>query len=513
MVLGKILLTALLTSRVAASTGHPSGDWPWQTFKSSPAQPPSLRINKHGNTSPGYLIFNQNGPEVHNYSLFIMSDDNELVWQSERNGFADFRVQTFEDSPVLTHWQGLALGEPWGFGVGIVRIYDESYENIYNVSLTTAQENIIPSGGLDSGMLFSYLDFHESRITRDGTMLVTVYNVTEHDLSPYGGPRNGWVTNSLFYEMDIKTNTVLYRWSALDHTDQIPIDDAIQFHPLEDFGKNKTLPYDYFHLNSVDKLDDGSYIISSRFFCSIFRLTPNGTVEWTFQGENGGDFKLASDISFRYQHDARVRHVGEDFMQLSLFNNDNSAVKSGVNETTGIFVTLDTKTWTATLDRELVDPTDRVYAKSQGNTQFLDNGNVILGYGSTAKIKEFTPDGSVAMSAVFGHKDGTVFSYRSYRFPWIGRPKTSPSVYACIKSNETQVYMSWNGATEHKTWQVFAGSTEGDLSSQVSVARQGFETAVTLSGLPALIQVEAKTADIDIPGARSAITRAKEPCT
>ncbi len=231
------------------------------------------------------------------------------------------------------------------------------------------------------------------------------------------------------------------------------------------------------------------------------------------QGENGGDFKLASDISFRYQHDARVRHVGEDFMQLSLFNNDNSAVKSGVNETTGIFVTLDTKTWTATLDRELVDPTDRVYAKSQGNTQFLDNGNVILGYGSTAKIKEFTPDGSVAMSAVFGHKDGTVFSYRSYRFPWIGRPKTSPSVYACIKSNETQVYMSWNGATEHKTWQVFAGSTEGDLSSQVSVARQGFETAVTLSGLPALIQVEAKTADIDIPGARSAITRAKEPCT
>lgn len=212
-----------------------------------------------------------------------MSDDNELVWQSERNGFADFRVQTFEDSPVLTHWQGLALGEPWGFGVGIVRIYDESYENIYNVSLTTAQENIIPSGGLDSGMLFSYLDFHESRITRDGTMLVTVYNVTEHDLSPYGGPRNGWVTNSLFYEMDIKTNTVLYRWSALDHTDQIPIDDAIQFHPLEDFGKNKTLPYDYFHLNSVDKLDDGSYIISSRFFCSIFRLTPNGTVEWTFQ--------------------------------------------------------------------------------------------------------------------------------------------------------------------------------------------------------------------------------------
>ena len=257
--------------------------WPWQTYKSNPAEPPSLKITKSGPTSPGYLFFDQNGPHGHNYSLFIMSDDNELIWQGGAGDFSDFRTQTFEGKPVLTFFNGVSLSEPYGWGHGIIQILDDSYESIYNVSLTAEQEGFRTISDIDPSQLVSYLDIHEAHITNQDTILVTEYNVTQHNLSSVGGPVDGWVTDSLFYELDIKTNEVLFRWSVLDHVDQIPIEDVLQFYPLEDYGKNQSLPYGYFHINSVDKFEDGSYLINSRFYCAMFKVARNGTVEWTLQ--------------------------------------------------------------------------------------------------------------------------------------------------------------------------------------------------------------------------------------
>lgn len=212
-----------------------------------------------------------------------MSDDNELIWQSVIGDYSAFRTQTFEGKPVLTYFNGISLPEPYGWGHGIIQILDDSYTSIYNISLTAEEEDFVTIASLDPTQLVSYLDMHEARITAQDTILVTTYNVTQYDLSSVGGPKDGWVADSLFYELDIKTNEILFKWSALAHVDQIPIENVVDFYPIADYGMNQTIPYGYFHINSIDKFDDGSYVISSRYYCSIFKILKDGSVEWTLQ--------------------------------------------------------------------------------------------------------------------------------------------------------------------------------------------------------------------------------------
>ncbi|KAI0017067.1 ASST-domain-containing protein [Xylariomycetidae sp. FL0641] len=484
----------------SVSLSASSSSWPWQSYRSSAATPPALAITKTGPTAPGYLFFDQNGPAAPQYSLFIMSDDDddddgELVWQSPGVGdYSAFRAQTLGGRPVLTFFNGISLPEPWGWGHGIVQILDDAYQSIYNVSLTADAEGYVTISDLDPDQLVSYVDMHEARITAEDTMLVTAYNVSRYDLRSIGGPEDGWIADCLFYEMDIRTNEVLFRWSALDHLDQIPLADALTFYPLADYGRNQSVPYGYFHINSVDKFQDGSYLISSRYYSSLFKVATNGSVEWTLQGDTGGDFALENGLSFSYQHDARILSESGSTIRISIFNNANSDVVSGVDQTTGIIMTVDTSTMTVRQDQLLLDDADPVYASSQGSLQVLPNGHSVMGYGSTSKIREYAPNGTAVMTAQFGPGDDNIFSYRAYRQPWIGRPKTAPAVFACGSDarNQTMVYMSWNGATEHREWKVFAGESEKNLELAALVSRKGFETTTKLPGRPQYVRVEAR---------------------
>lgn len=288
-------LACLAGSSLLANAADANASWPWQTYKSSTAEPPSLKITKTGPTSPGYLFFDGMGPYAHSYNLFIMSDDNELIWQGPFGDQSAYKPQMLDGKPVLTYFNGISFSEPYGWGHGIIQILDNSYESIYNVSLTTADGGFQTIDGIDTSGFVSYIDMHEARITDENTLLVTLYNVTQHDLSSVGGPEDGWVADSLFYEIDIKTNEILFKWSALDHVDQIPISDVLEFYPIEEYGRNKTLPYGYMHINSVEKFSDGSYLISSRFFCSIFRIARDGTVQWTLQVSFS--FKLPTSLT------------------------------------------------------------------------------------------------------------------------------------------------------------------------------------------------------------------------
>lgn len=113
-----------------------------------------------------------------------------------------------------------------------------------------------------------------------------------------------------------------------------------------------------------------------------------------------------------------------------------------------------------------------------------------MSYGSVPKIKEYGADGSILHSAQFG-EDSLVQSYRSFRFPWTGRPASPPDVVAYSSDNGTSIYMSWNGATEHESWDVYAGSSEKDLKLIERVKKTGFETKVTISQPAKFVRVEA----------------------
>lgn len=201
----------------------------------------------------------------------IYSDDGQLVWQGPLVNISALQPQTFDGEPVIAYWQGYNTHN--GFGFGSISIRNSSYDQIYEVTLPQEQGNFFTS----YGPMDSYIDIHESQFTDEGTILVTVVNTTRADMSSVGGPKDGWIQDGLFYEIDVKTNKVLFSWSALDHLDEIPMTNVEV--PLEGKGKEASDPWSYAHLNSVAKYGD-SYLISSRYMCSIFLINKNGNVTW-----------------------------------------------------------------------------------------------------------------------------------------------------------------------------------------------------------------------------------------
>ena len=259
--------------------------WPYQVFKSSPFQPPSLDITRNGQPlAPGLLIFSPwqiPGDDAAKESApLIMTDDGQLVWNGENNITFNLRVATYQNASILTFWTGLINPDPFfGFGYGNVTFLDTSYNKILTVC---PQLGLVTPDGVKHQC---EADLHESFVTDRGTLLVTAYNITQADLSSIGGPTNGWIGNSLFYELDPKDGKILFQWSAIDH---VPINETKN--PLAGRGLNQSAPFDYFHINSVVNIGTDGYLIGSRHFWTTYLLNATGDIEWVLQGDTGGDF-------------------------------------------------------------------------------------------------------------------------------------------------------------------------------------------------------------------------------
>lgn len=350
-----------------------------------------------------------------------------------------------------------------------------SYVPIYNVTLTEG----IYVAGTDS--YTSYIDAHESLITTSNTLIVSVYNTTQADLTSVGYTKKSWILDSLVYEFDIETNEVLWSWSAADHVDQIPF--TASHKPISEPPLLAALAWDYFHINAVAEYGEG-YLISSRTLWSIIYVSKaTGEVIWTFNGGDGGDFTLpdlpsdyATDELFKWQHDIRVKSTSDTGLTVTLFNNNNVGTGDLLQPNTsyGLEVTLNTNDWTSTLDQVLYDSSDAVHTIAEGDRQTLsDTGGALVNYGYQPQAKEFSADGEVVWSAQWGTiSDG---AYRARKFVYEGTPHTLPSITIEKNSGSFTVYVSWNGATEVNKWQIVGCSVTG----LVSVAKSGFETSWT----------------------------------
>lgn len=246
--------------------------WPLQTFKSSSIQTPFMNVTKMGPTEPGHLFLTPEDMLRGTGHSAIYSDDGQLIWQGPSGNYSALQPQMLNGSPVITYWSGYA-GE--GFGFGAITILNSSYDEIHRVTLDCKAHNFVTV--FDPLDFDSCIDIHESQLTDNGTILVTAVNVTQADLSAIGGPMNGWIQDALVYEIDLETNEVAFRWSAHEHVDQVPLTDSQL--PLEGSGGNKSDPYGYPHLNAAYKYGD-SYLISSRFMCSLYFIAADGSVTW-----------------------------------------------------------------------------------------------------------------------------------------------------------------------------------------------------------------------------------------
>ena len=247
--------------------------WPANQFVTEPSiKAPQLHVQAGAQQAPGYIFLGPRNDGANASAPLIYDQMGNLVYQGTQGTVANFGVQMYNNAPVITYWEGTMLDR--GFGYGSVHVLDNTYKEIATVTLPSDLNFVSPDGNSYP----SYIDLHESQFTPSNTVLVTAYNSTQTDLTSVGGSSDGWILDTLFYEIDIASNKILNSWSALDNIDQIG-GFASAHQQLEGTGGSQALPWDAFHLNSVAPTNNG-YIISIRHFFSAYLLDKNGTVSW-----------------------------------------------------------------------------------------------------------------------------------------------------------------------------------------------------------------------------------------
>jgi hypothetical protein len=319
-------------------------------------------------------------------------------------------------------------------------------------------------------------DLHEFRFTPQGTALITVYDVQEVDLSSLG-KRMGPIWDCLIQEIDIETGDLVFEWRASKH-----LNIADTYRGIGDEGEAGGAPFDWFHINSIDKDLAGNYLISSRYLHSIFYIDgKTGNVIWTMGGKANkfNDLSGGRATNFMFQHDARWDN---EYKEITLFDNSHDGGPLDKAHPRGIRLGVDQVHMTVELLTEYINPT-RVPAASQGSMQNLPNGNVLLGYGFSGLFTEFTRDGKVLCETHFGPQSrfgsGDVQSYRVLKFDWHSSPETDPDL--AISQDDAMLwraYASWNGATDVSAW-VLQGTNNPNVGKWRVLekkAKSGFET-------------------------------------
>ncbi|KAK5312876.1 hypothetical protein LTR93_011147 [Exophiala xenobiotica] len=424
-------------------------------------------------------------PATKEQAPLIMTDTGDLVWSGPVEMTANLRVQTVNGSPVLTYWSGqgtAGASQIVGHGFGEVVVLDTNYTTLYSVC-PEISFNLPPNVTADC-----VADIHESYITSRDTMLVTAYNTTPADLTSVGGPKNGWVLDSLAVEVNITTGEVLFSWSPLAH---LPLNHSK--YSLSGAGVNQSNP---------------------RHYWSTFLVNPKGEILWEINGLTGGDFgELPDGGTFSWQHFARVQQLNSSQALISWFANNNDLTgQPNAKPSTGLtlLVTLPPNPSSPpVLYTNYSDPESPIDAWSQGSFSYLPNGNRFLGYGSNAVIAEYGPRGSdpdstegqVRWTATFGYGN-IVSSYRAYKQVWHATPATDPDLVVlqatandtlahCAESSTWRGYVSWNGSTDVTDWIVYTGSTHTTLTATGQACKAGFETAFVVPQGAAFVQVGA----------------------
>lgn len=456
------------------------GAYPTEAYVSFDLHGPETSIVRWDETCDEGLVFvSPFGSATPHDGPSILDARGNLVWTTKAFGTAmNFRVQKWRGENHLTFWAGKKSGS---LGTGAYFILDAAYNVVKKVHAV--------GKGLKG-------DLHEFEITEEGTALITIYTPRQADMRAMGLYRkeDGWVMDSMFQEIDIETGELLFEWKASDH-----------FRPEETFyanpfaGRWESNPFDFFHINSMQKDALGNYIVSSRHLHTVSYINgTNGDVEWTLGGAYA-DFEDLSDghaSDFRWQHHAHW--FSEEERILSLFDNQAAGpLHEDAPYSKGMLIQLDLQNMTARLLQSYVS-VGQTRAASQGSVQLLEsNDHVFVGWGASAAYTEFDIAGAALcethLAAESTYWWERVKSYRAYKvFDWVGRPESPPK--AVISG--ARVYASWNGATGVRYWELQGSDAEDAVETEGShlegetetpeweaiemVEKEGFEGSIAL---------------------------------
>ena len=118
---------------------------------------------------------------------------------------------------------------------------------------------------------------------------------------------NQAIWDCLLQEIDLETGDVLFEWRASEHVNLTHTYSELES-AWTDAGTQEN-PFDWFHLNSVQKDDLGNYVISARNPHAIYYIDGKTKETLWILGGKGNYFQDLSGgraLNFAWQHDARV---------------------------------------------------------------------------------------------------------------------------------------------------------------------------------------------------------------
>jgi hypothetical protein len=451
--------------------------------------------------APGYFMIanfrdlGQNVPMVGQSGPLILDHFLQPVWFNPvpTNVLAlNLTTQRYNGRPALSWWQGVI--SPQGATLsGQVIVVDQHYRQ---VATLTGQD----------GWTISE---HENLISGHN-IWVTAYKNVPISLVPYGGLLNGVLVDSAAQEYDLRTGKLVYTWDALAH---IPLTES-ETKPSSAFVAGAPVPWDAYHINSINLVGGGKFITSFRNTWAAYLVdVGTGNVEWRLGGKES-TFTFGANAHFHWQHDVEL-HPGN---LVSVFDDACCAIvgidKSGHamvgppnGPSRGLVLKLDTTHHTASLVAQYIKARD-FNAAFTGGTELLANGNVVVGWGSRPFFSEFSKSGKLLLDAVLPSPD---LSYRAYVQTWVGTPFFSPSGAVKTAKGRATVYASWDGATEVASWRLLAGPSATHLSSVAAATKNGFETSIALAHTYKAYKVQALDSHGRVLGTSSTFPQPRSP--
>jgi len=329
-------------------------------------------------------------------------------------------------------------------------------------------------------------DMHEFKMTpysNGTTVLMTVYQPRQYDLTtnPRFNVRGGmgWIVEGVFQEVEIDTGRVVFEWRSLDHVDPGLSWTMPGTTDTSGDGLHEDSPWDYFHINSIDKNIEGDYLISARHVSAIYKLSgKDGSVMWQMGG-NAPTIHTTNFV-FSYQHHARWVSENGTHTTLTFYDNASNTYNSTGKFSHGWVIMIDHVAATATMIKEFgaPEPEGGLLSGSQGNMQMLPNGGCHIGWGEHAYFSEHTADGAVVQYAQVAARPSNVMIYRSYKYEWTAQPLTKPALWTYSREGERMVsFVSWNGATEVRSWNFYTSeNASGPWTYAGNQTKTGFET-------------------------------------
>jgi len=326
-------------------------------------------------------------------------------------------------------------------------------------------------------------DYHEFSITPQDTAVITAYVRTPWNLTDQGRD-NGYIWDCVFQEIDIESGSLLFEWRASDHFKF----SQMAVNSWSSWTGTFQDPWDWFHLDSVQKDSSGNFLITAQHTNAIHCISvKSGKRLWQL---GGGVQNTFTDTS------SRGLATTFDNPQMARWEtsvNQTNAVLTVLSTTTaidphqsqGLRIALNLSRRTATLLTTFMHPSQHL-ARGGGSLQRLGgNRNYLLSYGRTPVYSEFAPTGELLCNTHFAPvvtHSAAVETYRIYAARWKGFPLSPPIVQREVNA----FHVHWNGATELRTW-IFEGRIAlpgHHLSSYQALGvykTLGFETEVALN--------------------------------